>query len=78
MNTLLILEAAFTGTVYVLLCLAGSFTILFTQLSLPVSNIAIILSLTSVLDFIATAMNIFTGQCVLALASRGLEHKQSE
>ena len=58
--------------------MTASFTILFTQLSLPVSNIAIILSLTSVLDFIVTATNIFTGQCVLALASRGLEHKQSE
>jgi Na+/H+-dicarboxylate symporter len=50
--------------------MTASFTILFAQLGLPVTNIAIILSLTSVLDFIVTGTNIFAGQCVLAVASK--------
>lgn len=57
--------------------MTASFTILFAQLSLPATNIAIILSLTSILDFIVTATNIFTGQCVLAIASKSLEQKQA-
>ena len=53
--------------------MAASFTILFAQLSLPASDLGIILSLTSILDFVATATNIFTGQCVLAITSRKME-----
>ena len=52
--------------------MTASFTILFSQLSLPATNIAIILSLTSILDFVVTATNIFTGQCVLSIAAKGL------
>jgi Na+/H+-dicarboxylate symporter len=53
--------------------MAASFTILFTQLSLPASDLGIILSLTSILDFVVTATNIFTGQCVLAITARSIE-----
>ena len=55
--------------------MTASFTILFAQLSLPVTNIAIILSLTSILDFVITAANIFSGQCVLAIASKDFKRK---
>ena len=53
--------------------MTASFTILFAQLALPVTNIAIILSLTSILDFPVTAADMFSGQCVLALASKDLD-----
>ena len=53
--------------------MTASFTILFSQLGLPVSDLAIILSLTSILDFVVTATNIYSGQCVLAVTSKGLE-----
>ena len=53
--------------------MTASFTILFTQLALPVSDLAVILSLTSILDFAVTAANIYSGQCVLALTSRSIE-----
>ena len=52
--------------------MAASFTILFTQLTLPASDLGIILSLTSILDFVATATNIFTGQCVLAITAKSI------
>ena len=53
--------------------LTASFTILFTQLALPASDLAVILSLTSILDFVSTAANVFTGQCMLAIASKSTE-----
>ena len=53
--------------------MAASFTILFAQLSLPASDLGIILSLTSILDFVVTATNVFAGQCVLAITSRKME-----
>ena len=53
--------------------MSASFAILFTQLELPMTNMAVILSLTSILDFVVTATNIFGAQCVLAIASEGLE-----
>ena len=53
--------------------LTASFTILFTQLALPASDLAVILSLTSILDFVSTAANVFTGQCMLAITSRSIE-----
>lgn len=53
--------------------MTASFTILFAQLGLPVSDLAIILSLTSILDFVVTATNIYSGQCLLAVTSKGLE-----
>ena len=53
--------------------LTASFTILFIQLSLPVSNLAVILSLTTILDFLSTGTDIFAGQCILAIASRSIE-----
>ena len=56
--------------------MAASITILFTQLGLPLEDIAIILSLTSILDFIVTATNLFTGQCVLKVAS--LDYGETE
>jgi len=53
--------------------MTASFTILFTQLSLPVSDLAVILSLVSILDFATTAADIFPLQCVLAITSRSIE-----
>ena len=52
--------------------MTASFTILFSQLALPVSNLAVILSLTSILDFLVTATDVFTQQCLLATTSREL------
>lgn len=53
--------------------MTANFTILFTQLALPSADLAVILSLTSLLDFVVTATNIYSGQCVLAVVSRSLE-----
>ena len=53
--------------------MTASFTILFTQLGLQVSDLAVILSLTSILDFAVTATDVFTQQCVLAITSRSIE-----
>jgi Na+/H+-dicarboxylate symporter len=53
--------------------MTASFTILFVQLALPVSNLAVVLSITSILDFLVTATNLFTGQCVLAITSQSIE-----
>ncbi len=58
--------------------MTASFTILFTQLALPVSDLAVVLSLTSILDFVVTATNIYTGQCVLALTSRSIEKSSAK
>ena len=49
--------------------MSASFTILFAQLGLPAASIAIILSLTSILDFLVTGTNIFSGQCLLRMTS---------
>lgn len=57
--------------------LTASFTILFTQLALPASDLAVILSLSSILDFVSTAANVFTGQCMLAITSRSIEGTNS-
>ena len=53
--------------------MTASFTILFTQLGLPAEDLAIILSLSAVLDFVITATNLFSGQCVLKIASMELD-----
>jgi Na+/H+-dicarboxylate symporter len=53
--------------------MSASFTILFIQLGLATEDLAIILSITSILDFLITGVNIFTGQCLLAITSRELE-----
>ena len=53
--------------------MTASFTILFAQLSLPMSDLAVILSLTSILDFVVTATNLFSGQCVLAITSKSMQ-----
>ena len=52
--------------------MSASFAILFTQLGLGTGTLAVILSVTSILDFIVTAANIFSAQCVLTIASRKL------
>ena len=57
--------------------MTASFTILFTQLGLQVSDLAVILSLTSILDFAVTATDVFTQQCVLAITSRSIEKTQT-
>ena len=53
--------------------MAASFSVLFAQLSLPESDLAIILSLSTILDFVITATNIFTAQCVLAVSVRSMK-----
>ena len=58
--------------------MSASFTILFAQLGLPAAEIAVILSLTSVLDFIVTGTNIFSGQCLLIVASNSFEKEKSD
>lgn len=50
--------------------MSASFTILFAQLGLPLENLAVILSLTSILDFIVTATNIFSAQTVIAISAK--------
>ena len=47
-------------------------------LALPTSDLAVILSITSILDFVVTAANIYTGQCVLAITSRSIEKTDAE
>lgn len=58
--------------------MTASFTILFAQLALPVSDLAVILSLTSILDFVVTATDLFSGQCVLAVTSRSIEKRKRQ
>ena len=60
--------------------MTASFTILFAQLALPVSvsDLAVILSLTSILDFALTATDVFSGQCVLAVTSRSIEKRKRQ
>lgn len=45
------------------------FSVLFTQLHLPLTNLVVILALASILDFVTTAANIFSGQCILAITA---------
>lgn len=55
--------------------MSASFAILFSQLGLPLDNLAIILSLTSILDFLVTSVNIFSAQCVLTIAARKIDNR---
>ena len=57
--------------------MTASFTILFAQLGLPASDLAVILSLTSILDFAITATDVFIQQCVLAITARSIEKTQA-
>ena len=58
--------------------LTASFTILFAQLALPSADLAVILSLTTLLDFVVTATDVYTQQCVLAITSRNLMKRHQE
>lgn len=58
--------------------MSASFTILFAQLGLPAASIAVILSLTSILDFLVTGTNIFSGQCLLKITSQGFDRQNNE
>jgi Na+/H+-dicarboxylate symporter len=58
--------------------MSASFSILFSQLGLPAEKLAIILSLTAILDFIVTATNIFSGQCILAIVSNEISADEIE
>jgi len=51
----------------------ASFTVLFSQLGIPVDAIAIVLALNIVLDFIETPTDLFGGQCMLILAARNFK-----
>lgn len=55
--------------------LTASFTILFAQLALPSADLAVILSLTTLLDFVVTATDVYTQLCVLAITSRSFMMK---
>ncbi len=55
--------------------LTASFAILFAQLGLPGADLAVILSLTSLLDYVTTATDVFSRQCMLATAARSIEKK---
>ena len=50
--------------------MSASFAVLYAQLGLETGTLAVILSLTSILDFVVTATNIFSSQCVLTIASK--------
>ena len=56
--------------------MTASFTILFNQLALPVTDLAVVMSLTSILDFVVTATDVYTQQCVLATASKSLSRRE--
>jgi Na+/H+-dicarboxylate symporter len=58
--------------------MSASFTVLFAQLGLPETSIAIILSLTSILDFLVTGSNIFPGQCLLKVTSQAYRTDQKK
>ena len=58
--------------------MSASFTILFAQLGLPEASIAVILSLTSILDFLVTGTNIFSGQCLLKVTSGSYETRAAK
>ena len=58
--------------------MSASFTILFSQLGLPLEKLAVIISLTAVLDFIVTATNIFSEQCILAIVNREIDYSLIE
>ena len=58
--------------------MSASFTILFAQLGLPEASIAVILSLTSILDFLVTGTNIFSGQCLLRITSESYGKGKTE
>ena len=47
---------------------AASFSILFAQLGLPLSDLAVILALYNILDFLNTAVKVFGIQCVVLTA----------
>ncbi|MBQ4512958.1 MAG: cation:dicarboxylase symporter family transporter [Anaerolineaceae bacterium] len=47
---------------------AASFSILFAQLGLPLSDLAVILALYNILDFLNTAVKVFGIQCVVLAA----------
>lgn len=53
--------------------MTASFAILFAQLGLPVSDLAVIVSLTSILDFVTTATSVQGGQCILAITAKRIE-----
>ena len=50
--------------------MSAIFAILFAQLGLGTETLAVILSLSSILDFLTTATGVFSSQCVLAIAAK--------
>ena len=55
--------------------MTASFMILFSQLSLPVTDLAVVMSLTSILDFVVTATDVYTQQCVLATTAKNISKR---
>lgn len=58
--------------------ISASFAILFSQLGLPTNELAVILSLTTILDFVATAIGMFVIQCVLLITSKEVKISNDE
>jgi len=58
--------------------MSASFTILFSQLGLPLEKLAVIISLTAILDFVVTATNIFSEQCILAIVNKEIDYSLIE
>ncbi|MBR6089986.1 MAG: cation:dicarboxylase symporter family transporter [Anaerolineaceae bacterium] len=58
--------------------IAASFSILFSQLGLPTNELAVILSLTTILDFVVTAVGMFVIQCVLLITSTQVDLSNDE
>lgn len=49
---------------------AASFSILFSQMALPKEYLAVVISLSILLDFVCTATNVFSGECMLLMTAK--------
>ena len=49
---------------------AASFSILFSQMALPTEYLAVVISLSILLDFVCTATNVFSGECMLLMTAK--------
>lgn len=58
--------------------MAVAFSVLFSQLALPTQFLAVMLSLSAIIDGVLTSTNVFSGHCVLAVSSKGFEPGSKE
>ncbi len=52
--------------------MVATYAILFTQLGLPKENLAIIMSLSVLLDYLLTATKVFSNQCLMMLVPKDM------